>query len=133
MGFIDNSVYVLLPANIGGLLGLFLGFSIVSIAEIFYFCFIRFLPQRTEKTQVSICFHEFRINQFVNPDKTCVEIARGIYNGRRLGLQKSTREAFDSDFQFWACLFLLSSPDSSADKLIYLDWLIACCTGIARV
>lgn len=38
---ITSKVIVDIPANIGGLLGLFMGFSVFSIIEIFYFLSIR--------------------------------------------------------------------------------------------
>ncbi|XP_043198115.1 pickpocket protein 28-like [Amphibalanus amphitrite] len=41
-----------LVANVGGLLGLFLGFSIVSIAEILYFVTIKLLTRRTTNAKV---------------------------------------------------------------------------------
>lgn len=54
---ITSTILLLLAANVGGLMGLFLGFSFLSIAECIYFAFIRpcricteFREQRTVST-----------------------------------------------------------------------------------
>lgn len=59
-------------ANCGGLIGMFMGASLLSIIEIFYFCLLRFI----------VYFKEVPVNKKQKHNKGIIAVAPVIINGK---------------------------------------------------